>query len=118
MEKTKRKRKTQEERLADMKLKHQQEANRIAALEKSVKEVERKKRTNRLIETGALAEQYFRLAGLKIEERKALFAEIVGIADVKKRLPQQIAEQGADKTTTAPIANDDTGVSAPRKEQV
>ncbi|MFE9279128.1 hypothetical protein ACQKLN_29360 [Paenibacillus glucanolyticus] len=37
------------------------------------KERERKKRANRLIQTGALAEKYFELGSLSIEEREELF---------------------------------------------
>lgn len=42
-------------------------------IETLTKERERKKRAHRLIQTGALAEQYFKLDYLSIEEREEIF---------------------------------------------
>jgi len=41
-------------------------------IEQLTKERERKKRANRLIQTGALAEKYFKMEHLSIEEREEL----------------------------------------------
>lgn len=42
-------------------------------IERLTRERERKKRAHRLIQTGALAEKYFELEKLSIEEREKLF---------------------------------------------
>lgn len=42
-------------------------------IETLTKEKERKKRAHRLIQTGALAEKYFKLEHLNLEEREKLF---------------------------------------------
>lgn len=52
-------RKTPEEQLQEAKLKLQQQKNRVASLKNRAKTEERKKRTKRLIEVGALTTKYF-----------------------------------------------------------
>ena len=48
------------------------------------KERERKKRAHRLIQTGALAEKYFELEHLSIEEREELFKIFANLINRKK----------------------------------
>ncbi|MED0649897.1 hypothetical protein P9246_10850 [Aeribacillus pallidus] len=50
------------------------------------KERERKKRANRLIQTGALAEKYFELGSLSIEEREELFKIFANYINTNKPL--------------------------------
>ena len=56
----------------DLKIKFLQDKKK--ALSKSVNYEERKKRTRRLIQTGALAEKYFNIEHLSIENRENLFS--------------------------------------------
>jgi hypothetical protein len=56
----------------DLKIKYLEDKKK--ALSKSVNYEERKKRTRRLIQTGALAEKYFNIEHLSIEDREAIFS--------------------------------------------
>jgi len=53
-------------------------------IEQLTKERERKKRANRLIQTGALAEKYFEIYQLSIEEREELFKMFADYINAKK----------------------------------
>lgn len=55
----------------DIRIKQLEE--RKQRIETLASEKERKKRTNRLIQTGALAEKYFEMEHLTIEQREELF---------------------------------------------
>lgn len=82
-------RKTPEEQLQDAKLKLQQQKNRVAALENRAKTEERKKRTRRLIEVGALATKYFaddRI--LEPDTAKVLLDKICSLDSVKDILQE------------------------------
>ncbi|AND86325.1 hypothetical protein GTH52_15005 (plasmid) [Clostridium tyrobutyricum] len=56
----------------DLKIRYLEDKKK--ALSKSVSYEERKKRTRRLIQTGALAEKYFNIEHLSIEDREAIFS--------------------------------------------
>lgn len=56
----------------DLKIRYLEDKKK--ALSKSVSYEERKKRTRRLIQTGALAEKYFNIEQLSIEDREAIFS--------------------------------------------
>lgn len=82
-------RKTPEEQLQDAKLKLQQQKNRVAALENRAKTEERKKRTRRLIEVGALTTKYFADDGvLEPGQAKQLLDKICSLDYVKDILQQ------------------------------
>lgn len=55
----------------DLKIKYLTDKKK--SLEKSVSNINRKERTRRLIQTGALCEKYFEIEHLTIEEREEIF---------------------------------------------
>lgn len=55
----------------DLKIKYLTDKKK--SLEKSVSNVNRKERTRRLIQTGALCEKYFEIEHLSIEDREEVF---------------------------------------------
>lgn len=59
--------------ISDVEKRIQQLQERKKNIQRLASERERKKRANRLIQTGALAEKYFEIEKLSIEERESLF---------------------------------------------
>lgn len=59
--------------ISDIEKKIKQLEERKLRIEKLTSEKERKQRANRLIQTGALAEKYFGIEHLTIEQREELF---------------------------------------------
>lgn len=59
--------------ISDVEKRIKQLEERKKNIQRLSNEKERKKRANRLIQTGALAEKYFNIESLSIEEREDLF---------------------------------------------
>lgn len=69
----------------DLKIKYLEDKKK--ALSKSVNYEERKKRTRRLIQTGALAEKYFNIEHLSIDDREAIFSMFANY--IKEHAPEK-----------------------------
>lgn len=76
-------RKSNEERMQELDLKMEQLKKQKQALLKREKEKERKERTSRLIQNGALAEKYFHCEQIPAGEFEELLKKIVMIEQVK-----------------------------------
>ena len=76
-----------EEKLAKLDEKQRQIEARKKKLIQQHKEKERKERTRRLIQKGALSETYFNCEKLTEEETKKLFIKISQLNEVKNILP-------------------------------
>lgn len=79
-------RKTNEEQLIEVTAKLEQLQNKKASLEKKIKERQRKDRTKRLIEKGALAEKYFNCEDMSTEDFEILVKKIVNFEQVRSFL--------------------------------
>lgn len=75
-------RKTDEEKLQELEKKMEQLKNRKKTLLAKQKQEERKARTHRLIQLGALSEKYFDCANIEPEEFEKLLKQIVATEDV------------------------------------
>jgi hypothetical protein len=74
-------RKTYEQKIQELELKKKQTEEKIKKLQQQVNEKERKMRTHRLIEKGAIAEKYFMHSGSQ-EDFEILLEKIVNIPEV------------------------------------
>lgn len=79
-------RRTNEEILQDLELKKRQIENRMKDIKKREDEKERKQRTRRLIENGALAEKYLQAENIAPADFEKLLARLVHIEQVKNIL--------------------------------
>lgn len=61
--------------------------NRKKALTKAIENTDRKQRTRRLIQTGALCEKYFEIEHLSIEDREEVFKIFANF--FKSNLPEK-----------------------------
>lgn len=61
--------------------------NRKKALTKAIENTDRKQRTRRLIQTGALCEKYFEIEHLSIEDREEVFKMFANF--FKSNLPEK-----------------------------
>ena len=83
-------RKTPQERLSDIDKRMNQLKAQKKALETKTKSDERKKRTRRLIQNGALAEQYFNCTNIEPEQFELLLKQITAIDAVKNITNKEI----------------------------
>lgn len=79
-------RKTNEEQLIEVTAKLEQLQNKKASLEKKIKERQRKDRTKRLIEKGALSEKYFNCEDMSTEDFEILVKKIANFEQVRSFL--------------------------------
>jgi len=76
-------RKTDQEKIEELRLKQRQIDARIKELTKKDNERGRKERTRRLIQNGALAEKYLNCEGVTTDELESLLIKLVNISEVK-----------------------------------
>ena len=76
-------RKTAEERLQELELQKKQIEARIKEITKKENEKERRLRTRRLIQNGALAEKYLKCEGASQEQFESLLQKIVSVERVR-----------------------------------
>lgn len=85
-------RKTDEQKLQELEKKMAQLQAQKKAIAQRAKEKERKERTRRLIENGALAEKYFQAEKMKPEDFQKLLERIVRIEQVKNIITTPVKE--------------------------
>lgn len=95
-------RKTDAEKLQELEKKMAQLQAQKKAIEARTKDKERKARTRRLIEIGALSEKYFNCANIEPSEFENLLKRLVYIEQVKSLLPkdEEPKEQEQNHQTT------------------
>lgn len=82
-----------ESQLAVLKKKEETYRRRLALKTNLRDEAERKARTHRLIQLGALAEKYLSMHGMTVTDAEKLLASVVRLADVKKLLPENVPSE-------------------------
>lgn len=88
-------RKSDAERLQELEKKMEQLKNQKKAIQARVSEQNRKARTRRLIQLGALSEKYFGCPDIEPEEFEKLLKHIVSTEDINMLLLSRKVEQNA-----------------------
>lgn len=88
-------RKSNEQRLLELEKKLEQLKAQKKALQARQRTAEQKARTRRLIQNGALSEQYFNCKDIEPEEFEKLLQKIVAVKDVNILLAQESSERAA-----------------------
>lgn len=87
-------RKTEKEKLADLEKKIAQLQNQKKTIKARVSEEERKKRTRRLIQIGALSEKFFNRPDIEPEDFEKFLQQLLAIDAVKELVsPSSPAEE-------------------------